>query len=205
MIADVVDRRLDVPHGPYTYVAQAFETSVMSVAVRTSLHPSSVIESVRREVARIDPGVAIANPRALDRAMEESMLQRKVVLGLVAVFAGAALTLATIGLYGVLAYAVAARRREFGIRMACGAMKGDVVRQVFRSGLRITAPGIALGAAGTSAPGRLLASELYGVEAADPLVLLATIGTIVGVTVVACGLPAWRAASVDSVVALRGE
>ncbi len=205
VIADVVDRRLDAPHGPFAYIPQAFETTQMSVVVRTPLAPSSLVESIRREVAQMDPGVALANPREMERAMADSMLQRKVVLGLVAVFAVSALTLASIGLYGVLAYAVATRRREFGIRMAFGAMKGDVVRQVFGSGLQMTGVGVVLGAAGALGAGQLLASELYRVRATDPLVLTATALTVIAVTVLACGIPAWRAASADPVVALRVE
>ena len=205
VVRDVADRRLDAPRRPFAYLPQALNTSRMAVVVRTPLPPASLIESVRREVARIDPGVALANARTLDLAMAASMLQRKVILALVGVFALLALVLASIGLYGVQAYAVATRRREFGIRLAFGAMKRDVVGQVFRSGARLTGVGIIIGVAGALGAGRLLASELYRVAPADPLVLASTAATIVIVTLVACGLPAWRAASADPVVALRVE
>ena len=133
----------------------------------------SLVATIRAEVARIDPGVAVASPRSLDRAMAESMTQRKVVLALVGVFAIAALLLAAIGLYGVMAYAVATRRREFGIRMAFGAMRRDLIRQVLRGGLRLTTVGLLVGLAGAVGVA-LLASALDQVKGSDPLVIAGT-------------------------------
>ena len=118
----------------------------------------SLVATVRAEVARLDPGVAVASPRSLDRAMAESMTQRKVVLALVGVFATAALLLAAIGLYGVMAYAVATRRREFGIRMAFGAVRQDLIRQVLRGGLTPDDGGVA-GGIGRRGGGRAVAGE----------------------------------------------
>ncbi len=132
VIADVVDRRLDAVRGAFAYVPQVFNTSQLSVVVRTPLDPESLLPVLRREIARLDAGVALANPRALDRAMAGSMTQRKVVLALVGVFAATALVLASVGLYGVLAYAVATRRRELGIRFALGAVQSDIMRGVIR-------------------------------------------------------------------------
>jgi predicted permease len=203
VVADVVDRRLDVPRGPYAYVPSAFNVGRMSVAVRTSLAPMTLVNTVRAAVARIDPGVAIASPRSLDRAMAESMAQRKVVLGLVALFAVSALLLAAIGLYGVMAYSVATRQREFGIRMAFGAVRQDLIRQVLRTGLSLTIIGLVAGLAGAVALSRLLASELYEVRGSDPLVITGTSATVVLVAIAACLLPAWRAARVEPMGALR--
>jgi predicted permease len=202
VVADVVDRRLDVPRGPYAYVPSAFNVGRMSVAVRT---PLELVNMVRSAVARLDPGVAIASPRSLDRAMAESMAQRKVVLGLVGLFAASALLLAAIGLYGVMAYSVATRRREFGIRMAFGAVGQDLIRQVLRSGLSLTTIGVVFGLAGAVALSRLLASELYQVRGSDPLVVAGTALTVVAVATAACLVPAWRASRVEPMGALRVE
>ena len=205
VIADVVDRRLDVPHGAFAYVPTAFNTSQISVIVRTPLDPMSLVATVRAEVARIDPGVAVASPRSLDRAMAESMTQRKVVLALVGVFATAALLLAAIGLYGVMAYAVATRRREFGIRMAFGAVRRDLIRQVLRGGLTLTTVGLLVGLAGAVGVAKLLASELYQVTGSDPLVIAGTAATVLAVAILACSVPAWRASRFHPMAALRVE
>ena len=203
VIADVVDRRLDVPRRAFGYVPSAFNLSRISVIVRTPLDPLSLVAGVRAEVARLDAGVAVAAPRAFDRAMAESMAQRKVVLALVGTFAIAALLLAAIGLYGVMAYAVATRRREFGVRMAFGAMRHDLIRQVLRSGLGLTGIGLLLGLGGAIGVARVLASELYQVRGSDPLVIAGTALTVVAVAVMACGIPAWRASRLDPMAALR--
>jgi predicted permease len=205
VIADVVDRRLDVPHGAFAYVPSAFNTSQISVLVNTPLDPMSLVATVKAEVARLDPGVAVASPRSLDRAMAESMTQRKVVLALVGVFAAAALLLAAIGLYGVMAYAVATRQREFGIRMAFGAVRWDLIRQVLRGGLGLTSVGLVVGLAGAVGVARLLASELYQVTGSDPLVVAGTAATVLVVAVLACSVPAWRASRFQPMAALRVE
>ncbi len=205
VIADVVDRRLDVPQGAFAYVPSAFNPGQISVIVNTTLDPMSLVATVRAEVARIDPGVAVASPRSLDRAMAESMTQRKVVLALVGVFATAALLLATIGLYGVMAYAVATRQREFGIRMAFGAVRQDLIRQVLRGGLRLTTVGLLVGLVGAVGVARLLASELYQVKGSDPLVIAGTSATVLAVAILACSVPAWRASRFQPMAALRVE
>ncbi len=205
VVADIVERQLDVLPGPYAWVPQVFNSSRLSVAVRTPLDPISLASAVRSEMARVDAGVAMANPRALDRAMAGSMQQRRVVFGLVGMFAASALLLACIGLYGVMAYVVATRRRELGIRIALGAVRADVMRDVFRSGLTITAAGLALGLGGALVAGRVMASQLFQVGRADPAVAAATVAVVAVVATLACFVPARRAASVDPVTVLRSE
>jgi predicted permease len=205
VIADVVDKRIDAARRAFGYVPQAFNASQLSVVIRTSRDPLTLTDAARTALRQIDPGVAMASPRALDRAMAGSTLQRRAVLSLIGLFAGVALLLASIGLYGVMAYAVATRRREFGIRLALGAMRRDVVRQVLRRGFVLIAVGVVLGLAGAAAASRLLASELYQVRGTDPSVVVTTIVTLVGVALAACWLPARRAGRFDPIVVLRSE
>jgi ABC-type antimicrobial peptide transport system permease subunit len=179
--------------------------SQISMAVRTPLDPLSLVSAIRGEVERLDPGVAVANARALDGAMAESLAERKVVLGLVATFAIVALALASIGLYGVMAYAVANRRRELGIRMALGARRSEVMRHILGSGLTMMAVGLLIGLAGVAATGRLLASELYQVPSADPTAIAGTAAAVGVVAILASLIPALRAARVDPMTVLRGE
>jgi predicted permease len=205
VVADIVDRRLDAARQPFAYAPRAFNLSQIAIAVRTPLNPLSLVSAIRREVERLDAGVAVANPRALDSAMSDSLAPRKVVLGLVAAFAIVALVLASIGLYGVMAYAVAARRRELGIRMALGASRTEVVCGVLRQGLAMMAVGLLIGLAGVAAAGRLLASELYQVPSGDPVAILATVAVVGMVGVLASLLPAMRAGWVEPVAVLRNS
>jgi ABC-type antimicrobial peptide transport system permease subunit len=205
VVADIVDRRLDDPHQPFAYAPRAFNMSQISMAVRTPLDPLTLTATVRREVERLDAGVAVANPRALDAAMADSLAPRRVVLGLVATFAFVALLLASIGLYGVMSYAVANRRREIGIRIALGARRSAVLRHVLGDGLVMMGLGLMIGLAGVMVTGRLLASELYQVPTVDPMAIAVTAVAVAMVAVLASLLPALRAARVDPITALRSE
>jgi predicted permease len=205
VVSDVVDRRPDTPPGAYAYVPSARSGNSPSVIVRTALDPLALLPLVRAAVAGIDPGVAVANPRPLNRARVDSMNDRRFVLALLGAFAAAALTLASLGVYGVMAYAVATRRREFGIRLACGALRSDVMRDVFRRGLIVTSIGLGLGLAGAAGAARLIGSQLYQVSATDPFVAVTTAATVMGAALAACWLPAWRASRVDPASALRAD
>jgi predicted permease len=205
VVNDVVERRPDMPPRAYAYVPSARNGNSPSVIVRTALDPLALLPLVRAEVARLDQGVAVANPRPLNRARADSMSDRRFVLALLGAFAAAALTLAALGVYGVMAYAVATRRREFGIRLACGAMRSDLMRDVFRRGLTVTSIGLGVGLAAAAGAARLIGSQLYQVGGTDPLVAVTTAATVMAAALAACWLPAWRAARVDPASALRAD
>jgi predicted permease len=203
VVADVLDRRLDIEPRPFAYLPQAYNPNSFSMVLRTSVAPLSVAASVREQLTKLGPGVALANMRTLDENVAQSMAQQRLALTLIGTFAGAALVLACIGLYGVMAYSVATRRRELSIRMALGAVASRLVRDIMSDGLRLTAIGVCIGLVGAFGAGRILASQLYKVGSADPLIVGGTILTMGLIGVVACFLPAWSAARSNPIAALR--
>ena len=205
VVQDIAGLRLDAALQPFAYAPRAFNMSQISMVVRTPLEPSSLLPVIHREVERLDRGVAVANARTLDSAMARSMTERKVLLGLVTAFATTALLLASIGLYGVMAYAVVTRRRELGIRLALGARRVVIIGDVLRHGAVMLAAGITIGIAGVVGVGRLMASQLYQVRPADPLAILGTTSVMAVVALVATLIPALRAAGIDPIAVLRNE
>jgi putative ABC transport system permease protein len=147
----------------------------------------------------------VALIRTMDQLMEQNVADRARPMMLLGIFAGLALVLACIGVYGVLAYSVAQRTREIGVRMALGARPSDVTRMILGRGLRLSAIGLAAGAALAGILGILLRTLLFGVTAAAPLVYAGTAASLIIVALAACVIPAQRAARVDPVVALRDE
>jgi predicted permease len=177
----------------------------MHVVLRTTLPPETLRASIEPIVRAADPSVPIVRLRDMNGVFEESIRRPRLLAQLLGGFAGLALLLAAIGTYGVLAYMVAARRREIGIRMALGARRGSVLAQVMRQGLVLTAIGVVAGLAGAVALNRVLTTLLFGVRPTDPMTLTAVIATIGVVAALACWLPAWRASRVDPIVVLRDE
>jgi ABC-type antimicrobial peptide transport system permease subunit len=137
--------------------------------------------------------------------VDRSLQQRRFAVVLLAIFAGVALLLASVGLYGVISYSVAQRTRELGIRLALGAQRRDVLRLVVQEGMRFVALGIGAGLAGAFALTRLMKSLLYGVGAADPPTFAALTAVLGGVALIACLIPAFRATQVNPIEALRHE
>ncbi len=205
VVANVPIRQVDLPSELVLYVPHVFNSVRFSFVVRTPLKPLTLAEAVRREIQNLDSGLPLANVRALDEAMDASMNQRRTVLFLIGAFAASALGLACIGLYGVMSYSVAARRRELSIRVALGARRANISGLVLREALLLAAVGSLIGVAGAMGATRLMASQLYQVSSKDPLVIVATLSVVVTVALFACWLPAWRAANVDPIEALRGE
>jgi len=177
----------------------------MNLTVRTHRSPGDITRAVRSELDQLDKDLPLENVRTLRYFVESALQQRRLSMELVSGFAGMALLLTAIGLYGVLAYNVGQRSREIGIRMALGARQMDVLTMVLREGMILMGIGVLAGLAGAFALTRLLRSLLFGVTATDPLTYLLVPILLAAVALVACLIPARRAARVDPMVALRSE
>jgi ABC-type antimicrobial peptide transport system permease subunit len=176
------------------------------VVVRTAPEsPLTILPAVQEAVWSVNKSVPLGNPRSMNEIIARTLLQKKFTMLLLTIFAGTALLLATIGLYGVISYSVAQRTRELGIRIALGAQRSDVVRLILRQGMSLVAAGIVFGIAASIGLTRLMATLLYGVSATDPLTFLALSTALLSVAFVACWLPARRASTVDPIVALHAE
>ncbi len=175
------------------------------LVARTGLDPAAVGATLAKAVREADPDVPLTELRTMEVRVSDSLSTRRSPALMAAVFAGSALLLATIGLYGVMAYAVAQRTREFGVRMALGARESDVLRLVLAEGLRLGAIGLAAGVGLSLVLTRYMASLLFGVNSNDPATLAGVAAVIAAVACAACLLPARRATQVDPMVALRSE
>ncbi|TMB30969.1 MAG: ABC transporter permease [Deltaproteobacteria bacterium] len=175
------------------------------LVVRTVGDPLAAAPLVRTEVLAMDKDQPLGNPRRLDEVMSASLGERRFQMTLLALFGGIALSLAALGIYGVIAYSVAQRSREIGIRMALGAPAAHVERMVVGAGLKLAGLGIALGSLGAFALTRSLQTVLYQVSALDPVTFLAVAGLLAAVAALACWAPARRAARVDPMLSLRAE
>jgi putative ABC transport system permease protein len=164
-----------------------------------------VIASVRARIRELDPALAVANVGTMTSTMERSVAPRRAGMLLLGIFAGLAAALAAIGLYGVLSQVVVQRVHEIGIRMALGARADDVSRMVVGQGMRLAAAGIGIGLLGAFGLTRLMGSLLYGVSASDPATYAEIVLLLGLVALLACAVPAIRAARVDPIVALRHE
>lgn len=176
-----------------------------NLVLRTSVPPMSLAPAVRRVAAAIDPAQAVYDVASFEDVRSEWVAPRRVNAILITAFAGLALLLGSIGIYGVLSYAVGERTNEFGIRIAMGARPQEITAMVLRSGIRVVAGGIGLGLAGSLALARWISSELWGVRATDPWTLGAVVVVLTAVGMLACAIPARRASRVDPLVALRCE
>ncbi len=206
VVGDVRQHGLGQDARPCVYRPQAFSfLSSGNLLVRTTGAPLALAETVRKRVLEIDSSQPVANVRTMEDALASSMAERRFILLLLGGFAGSALLLAAIGLYGVIAFAVSQRTREIGIRMALGASRRSVLNQVLGSGMKLVGIGILLGGVVALGLARVLATLLYGVGPTDPATFAAVSLLLLLVALFASLIPARRAARVDPMSALRSE
>jgi putative ABC transport system permease protein len=206
LVKDVKRREMaEAPRGEIyrSYLQNCW--SYMNLVVRTRRSPEEITRAVRAELDQLDKDLPIENVRTLTYLIDSALAQRRLSAQLVGAFAGMSLLLTAMGLYGVLAYNVGQRSREIGIRIALGAQQTDVLTLVLREGMILMGIGVLAGLAGAFGLTRLLRSLLFGVTTTDPLTYIFVPLLLAGVALVACLIPARRAARVDPVVALRTE
>jgi putative ABC transport system permease protein len=177
----------------------------VNLLVRTTVEPLSLAGPVRNQISGLDSNQAVFNVRTMEQAVAQSVAARRFSMILLAVFALLALTLAAVGIYGVISYSVAQRTREVGIRMALGARTIDVLNLIVRDGLKLVLIGIGVGIAGALLLTRLMTTLLFGVTATDAFTYVSVALGLVIVALIACCIPARRATKVDPLVALRFE
>ena len=205
VVTDVRPLRPGTPIDPEIYWPQ---TQVPRYAtyllIRTKTDPSSAVQGVRARLQQLDPDM-ISGFMTLDQRVARELVAPRFNMLLVGIFASVALLLAAIGIYGVIAYTVARRAREMGIRMALGAQRWDIVKAVVVQGMVPTTIGVGLGLVGAVGLTRVLDTLLFGVNPTDPVTFAAVAITLAAVAALACYIPARRATRVDAVVALREE
>jgi predicted permease len=193
------------PFGEYYFpMAQAPSHGFKFVA-KSTVDSNSIIRELRSQVAAIDRDVAVFDVHSMNERIDLSLSSRKTSMILANAFGGVALFLASLGIYGVLAYVVAQRTREMGIRLALGSTRGAILSLVLREGFKLVAIGLIIGIIGAVSLQKAVANEIYGVKPLDPLVLASVMAVLSVVALAACAIPARRATRVDPITALRSE
>jgi len=191
--------------GAYYFPNSQDPDNNFTFALKTSGNPDSVMRALRVEMFRLDPDLAVFDVRSMSERIDLSLSSRRTSMLLANAFGGVALFLATLGIYGVLAYLVAQRTREIGIRVALGSTRTSILRLVLWEGFELVLIGLVLGIIGAASLQKVVATEIYGVRPLDPLVLASVMGVLTIVALAACAVPARRAMRVDPIVALRSE
>jgi putative ABC transport system permease protein len=206
VVADVKFRGLDAPNVEEMYLPLAQSPwPAMTLLVRSESDPRPMVAAVRQEIAHLDPDIAISGVQSLDEVVAGSVAQPQIVMRVVSAFAALALVLASIGIYGVMTYSVAARTRELGVRMALGASPRDILGLVLKEGMGLTLAGVGVGLAASLGFTRLLGSLLFGVSASDPLTFSAAAVVLAATAFLACYVPAHRGMRLQPIRALRED
>lgn len=206
VVGDVKKFTLDEKVFPAVYLPITHPpTAGATVVLRTAGPPGAMMRPVRRAISSVDPDIGVQDMATGEETVAQSVELQRFTMSLLTIFSVVALTLAALGLYGVISYSVTQRTQELGVRMALGARASDVVALVARSATAMVAVGLVLGTGGAFLLGRAMRSLLYGIGPNDPGTLLTVMGVLAGVALIASYVPARRAARVDPVVALRAE
>ena len=206
VVGDIKQAGLDAPPKPEIYLPVTQQhVAIEGLVIRTGADPNSLVAAVRREIRAVDRGVSVTGVQTMEEVLDREVFQRRAQTLLLSVFAGLALLLASLGIYGVLAYAVTRRTREIGVRMALGARPANVLCTVAGEGVGLGAAGIAIGAAVAFGVTRVLAKLLFGISATDPATFASVASVLLLVASLASYIPARRAMRVDPIQALRDE
>jgi len=204
IVKDIKSDGLDIDGVPHIYVPTYQDSNKrLSVVLRTSLSASVLEPRIRHEIQSIDPGLPVFGVASMNDVLDRSLATRRFSADLVGAFAGLAVLLASIGIYGLLAFMVGQRSREIGIRMALGARREDILKMFFRKGVTLAGVGVVAGLVFAASTASVMASLLYGVRPHDPAVFLIVPLLLLAIAVVASYLPARRATKVDPLTALR--
>jgi putative ABC transport system permease protein len=206
VVGDVRAMGLDVDAEPSVYWPYPeLVMSGMTILVRTSGDPLSVVSAIHAELQQLDREQPMASVATMEQLLADSLSRSRFTMLLLGIFAAFALVLAAVGIYGLIAYSVTQRTQELGIRIALGAQRRDVLRLVLGQGTRLTLFGLVLGIAAAIGITRLMASLLFDISATDPLTFAGVAALLAFVALLACFIPARRATRVDPIVALRYE
>ncbi len=206
VVADVRFNGLNAPYYQQMYLPEAQNPSAsMTLVVRSTLDPESVAASVRGEVAKLDPDLPLSNIQTMEDVIASSVVQPRLTAQITAWFAALALLLASIGVYGTLAYSVAQRRQEMGVRLVLGAKPVDIVKIVVGQGMRLVLAGMVIGFTGSLVLTRLMESVLFETSTHDPFTFAGVVILLITVTLLACYIPARRASRADPLLVLRSE
>jgi putative ABC transport system permease protein len=204
IVRDIKTDGLDIDGVPHIYVSAYQDPSKqVSVVLRTALPATQLEPRIRHEIQSVDPGLPVFNVRSMNDVLDRSLASRRFSASLVGGFAGLAVLLASIGIYGLLAYMAGQRSREIAIRMALGARRDDILKMFLRKGVALAGLGIVAGWVFSAFTSSMMASLLYGVRAHDPAVFLAAPLLLFAIAVLASYLPARRATKVNPMIAFR--
>jgi len=206
VVGDIKSDGFDASSDSILYTPSNQRPSYASVLyMRTAVDPAIVGEAIRREVQAVDPNIPVFDVRTMEDVVAKYLAERRFALELLGVFAGVAMLLASIGIYGVMAYTFSQRTNEIGIRMAMGAQPRDILRIAVGEGAAVVAVGVACGLIGSAILTRFLQSMLFGVKSTDPMTFATIAALLTVVTLLACLVPAHKATRVDPLIALRHE